>query len=264
MKKIFVSDVDNTLVWDEQEQFSLELAKSIKQINEEGSHFVLCSGRPTINLIDKAKELQAKGAFCKYVGGYNGVELYDLEQGKSIRNYSFNKQQVAMIRHHLDELNLNYLYFDENHVRTNIPKHELTIRESGFVKKEIRPNNTNSISQKVLVIIEPERNEQIKAELKQRLINCDVFASAPYYIEIVKQGVNKATVLKEVANIEQISLKNTYAFGDNGNDIELIQTANCGIVVSNGIESVKAVADVVIDDVKTDAVAKYIKQLYSK
>ncbi len=52
MKKLFVSDVDGTLVSEVKPHLSPELKAAIKMTIDNGDQFVLCSGRPTNNLID--------------------------------------------------------------------------------------------------------------------------------------------------------------------------------------------------------------------
>lgn len=262
MKRLYVSDVDGTLVSEVNPHLSSELKEAIKLVVDNQDQFVLCSGRPTNNLIDLSKELFDEGINVEYVAGFNGVEIYDLLKKEMIVDNSISKDGVAKIIEACDELSLGYLYFDTDYIRTNIPDNYWTIRETTFYH---RPSTTETIackSQKVLLVVDEEKNEQLQTELKAMLPEFDIFESAPHFIEIVTKGINKASVVKQLSTIEGIDHQNTYGFGDSGNDVELIKYAKHGIVVSNGNEKAKAAADLLIGDVDDNAVAKYIKQVY--
>ena len=71
----------------------------------------------------------------------------------------------------------------------------------------------------------------------------------PYYcfLEILHPDANKGKGLKKMLDVLSIDLKDCVAFGDQGNDYEFIQMAGRGIVMKNGINELKAVADEVID-----------------
>ena len=55
-----------------------------------------------------------------------------------------------------------------------------------------------------------------------------------------------------------------YACGDYENDISMIRTADIGVAMENGIESVKNVADVTAPDNNSDAIAWIIDNLCCK
>jgi hydroxymethylpyrimidine pyrophosphatase-like HAD family hydrolase len=48
------------------------------------------------------------------------------------------------------------------------------------------------------------------------------------------------------------------AFGDNFNDISMLEAAGTGIAMGNADEAVKARADVVIGENSTDTIAEYL------
>ena len=54
------------------------------------------------------------------------------------------------------------------------------------------------------------------------------------------------------------------AFGDNGNDVEMLKNADLAVVVGNALPPALEVADIVIDTNDNDGVAKYLLELYRK
>lgn len=263
MKKLFVSDVDGTLVSEAKPHLSSELKDAIRLTVDNGDQFVLCSGRPTNNLIDLSKELFEDQIKVEYVAGFNGVEIYDLIKQQLIVDNSLTANQVEKIIGACNKLQLDFLYFDQNCIRTNMPNNYWTIRETKFYGY---PSNTEIVScksQKVLLVVPEAENERLQAELKAMLPEFDIFESAPHFIEIVKKGINKASVIRQLKEIEQVEHQNTYGFGDSGNDVELLQYAQTGVAMENGNDKAKAAANIQIGHVDDYAVAKFITNIYA-
>lgn len=62
-------------------------------------------------------------------------------------------------------------------------------------------------------------------------------------LEIVSLGTQKAMGVERIANHFKINRKNILAFGDEANDYEMIQYAGHGVVMKNGIDKLKDIAD---------------------
>ena len=85
--------------------------------------------------------------------------------------------------------------------------------------------------------------------------------SNPYYMEIFPAEAGKGSAVKRLADILEIPLENTYAAGDEQNDISMIEAAGCGIAMINGTELVKKSANVVTsEDNNNDGLAPFILQ----
>ena len=56
-----------------------------------------------------------------------------------------------------------------------------------------------------------------------------------------------------------IKLEETIAFGDGGNDINMIKHAHIGVAMGNANKEVKEIADYITDDVDNDGVYKALK-----
>ena len=54
------------------------------------------------------------------------------------------------------------------------------------------------------------------------------------------------------------------AFGDNGNDICMLQFADRGYCVAHAIDSVKKVADYILEEDTNECVANFIEKDYTK
>jgi len=78
-------------------------------------------------------------------------------------------------------------------------------------------------------------------------------------IEVAPKQVSKLSAI-EVLLSENQSLRDVIAFGDNYNDLEMLQRVGCGVAVANGREEVKAIADYIALKNTEDGVAQFIEQ----
>lgn len=70
----------------------------------------------------------------------------------------------------------------------------------------------------------------------------------------------KPLAIAAVADYWGISAENIVAFGDDVNDVAMIEYAGAGVAMGNAINEVKAVADYVCGDNNSDGVAKWIEE----
>ncbi len=88
-----------------------------------------------------------------------------------------------------------------------------------------------------------------------------VYHSKSTYLEIAPKVISKASALKLLLDsLYKINLNEVIAFGDNYNDIELLQAVGLGIAVENARDEVKAVAKAITLDSKRDGVAVAIQK----
>lgn len=77
---------------------------------------------------------------------------------------------------------------------------------------------------------------------------------------IVNERANKAHAAKTLADHFQIPLADVIAFGDDVNDIDMLQSAGIGVAMGNAADYVKAAADAVTDTNDNDGVALWINE----
>lgn len=83
--------------------------------------------------------------------------------------------------------------------------------------------------------------------------------AAPWHvIEIIRRGLSKAVGLKKAADYYHIPAERIIAFGDEDNDLEMLEYAGHGIAMGNGIDQVKNIANDVTLSNEEDGVAAYL------
>ncbi len=93
------------------------------------------------------------------------------------------------------------------------------------------------------------------------LSHCRLPRWHPAFTDIVAAGNSKAVGMEAICRHYGIRQDETIAFGDGGNDIEMLQWAGTGIAMGNADDSVKRHADLVTTDVDNEGIEQAVKQL---
>lgn len=84
----------------------------------------------------------------------------------------------------------------------------------------------------------------------------DIFGPEISILEVFGPDTSKANAVKRLA--DRIGADRIVAFGDNINDLPMLEMADMAVAVGNAVDEVKEVADVVIGTNDSDAVARFI------
>ena len=84
---------------------------------------------------------------------------------------------------------------------------------------------------------------------------------APFHIiEIVRNGLHKAVGLSLVAQHLNIPRERIIAFGDEDNDLEMIDFAGVGVAMGNGIDQLKNIANEITASNNEDGIARVLQE----
>lgn len=103
-----------------------------------------------------------------------------------------------------------------------------------------------------------EKLEQLELQLQGQLLPV---SSGHGDIDIILPGVNKFSGLSRLGSEWGISKNEMMAFGDSGNDFEMIQNVKYGMVMENGQAALKDVAWKVIGSNNTEALLDMIERV---
>lgn len=79
--------------------------------------------------------------------------------------------------------------------------------------------------------------------------------------ELISKSANKGSAIRKTAELLRSDFGNTVAFGDSMNDYQMIEQAACGVVMGNGDEKLKAIADRVCESVEEDGVIRELERM---
>ncbi len=76
---------------------------------------------------------------------------------------------------------------------------------------------------------------------------------------VMHKDATKSKAAAKLTRIWNISLSEVAAFGDDLNDIDLLNCAGVGIAMDNALAETKAVADYICGDCDNDGVAEWLE-----
>lgn len=89
--------------------------------------------------------------------------------------------------------------------------------------------------------------------------NCKFARWHPLFTDVIPKDGGKGTGIKKVCEYLGITTDECIAFGDGGNDAEMLQTVGIGVAMGNARDDLKAIADYVTTSVDEDGVYNALK-----
>ncbi len=99
------------------------------------------------------------------------------------------------------------------------------------------------------------------SEVHAEVIDHRSWAAPWHVIEIIKSGLNKAVGVKKAADYYGIPSERVIAFGDEDNDLEMLEYAGYGVAMGNAIDQVKNIANEETLTNEEDGVGKFLTDL---
>ena len=240
MKKLFVTDLDGTLL-NENHELSEGSKKAVVLLQDHGYDVVLASGRSRDLMFPIYKHLGLVTPFIFNNGAgicYNDESVSDvcsIEQSdvKIIIDYIVLNELPYVVQ----TLNQTYIGGDNSYVQ----KYEFSLKsENGFIYKRIHdPYEVVEFTDvtKILILMHDmvDKKPFIQGELAKNE-NITVLASDTYLIDIMANHVDKHYAVRKLADM--YGYDNVTTIGDNENDAMMIENADVGIAMKNGVKKV--------------------------
>lgn len=140
---------------------------------------------------------------------------------------------------------------DDQYVKEESRINKMNIRKVENLLEALKPHPT-----KLLMTGDP--SDMLKAE--QELLDMvgdkmDVFRSAPFFLELVPKGIDKAQSLRRLLAKINLTPADMIAFGDGYNDLSMLKLAGMGVAMANAAPEVRADADYITLSNEEDGVA---------
>ncbi len=99
-------------------------------------------------------------------------------------------------------------------------------------------------------------SEDEEKELMKKLTRCTSARWHPSFCDISPIGGTKQNGIDQLLKYYGIDLSETMAFGDGGNDRQMLEHVSLAVAMGNAAEELKEIADYITDDVEHDGVEK--------
>lgn len=267
MKQYLVAvDLDGTLL-DNEKNISLRNRMALAKVRELGHKVVIATGRPYRASKFYYKELHLDSPMVNF----NGAFVHHPKDPKSfpmshspIDNYTAKAiietcESFAVKNIMVEIMDHFYLrYESEEIVQTFTFGQNPT--DFGNLLEIVKDDPTS------LLIHPDEKNHEELANILEdahaEIIDQRSWGTPWNMIEIVRAGMNKAVGLDKIAKYYDIPRERIIAFGDEDNDLEMIEYAGCGVAMGNAIDELKNISDEVTYTNEEDGIAYFLEEFF--
>ena len=261
-------DLDGTLT-NHDKVVTPKTREALLQAEAEGVVIILASGRPTYGIepVAECLELDKRGG---YILSYNGGNIVNAKTGEKLFAQFLPDEVIPILYRYAKEKNHALLGYAGNEIITEMPDDQYVKEESRINKMNIRkvenlfealePHPT-----KLLMTGDPADMLKAENELSEILGDrMDIFRSAPFFLELVPKGIDKAKSLLRLLSKINLTPADMIAFGDGYNDLSMLKLAGMGVAMQNAAPEVRAEADYITLSNEEDGVAAALEHFCKK
>ncbi len=270
---LYVSDLDGTLLGEDSQLSAVTVATLNRIIGELGGLFTVATARTPATVVPLMQQVHARLPFI-VIGGsamWNPVTM-SYEHTRGIDDMTVNA--VADVFDRRGAHPFIYRRHGKNLLHTHhygplSPQEERFIAERQHLPLKqffLDDRDFRHSDDEALLIFSMNKYAVLKSiadDLRTSVPTCsvmvyhDIFDESEGYLEIFSARTSKAAAIRDLAR--QLGAGRVVVFGDNRNDIAMMQTADVSVAVDNAFTEVKAVASEVIGPNTADSVARWIE-----
>lgn len=262
--KIVFSDIDGTVLNSKHELLASTI-KAVQKLALKNIPFVLVSARMPKAMKLILDEMNVKMPMISY----GGALVLD-EQNQILHDDKINKLDTKAIIDEIellwpDDVVINYYSDDNWFVKdkdnkavkreeniTNVKASQADFKE--LINKDILPN-------KILCMTKANISSKIEAVLQEKFSQLNIVRSSDILIEIMNKDVSKANGIEVLLHHLNMTPAQAIAFGDNYNDLTMLNFVGRGVVMQNAPEEIRKEAKYITKSNNEDGIYEYLKQI---
>lgn len=253
MVKAVFFDIDGTLVSFNTRQIPETTKEVIKKIRKSGIKVFIATGRH-FSSINNLGDTEFDG-YVTMNGCYCLTTPDNVIFKQSIPRSDLN----AFIDHMQDVREFPSVFVEEHRLSLNYVDEEMEyllslLNNYSMPKHQLEYYRDKEVFQLTAFFKQPEEEEIMRV-----LPNCSAMRWYPTFADVIVKGVDKGVGIDQFCDYFGFSQEETMAFGDGGNDVEMLKHAGIGIAMGNARDEVKQVADYVTDSVDDNGVLNALK-----
>ncbi|MBA9025212.1 MULTISPECIES: Cof-type HAD-IIB family hydrolase [Bacillaceae] len=265
-KHLIVLDLDGTLLTNEK-NITNRTKRTLAKLKDDGHEVMIATGRPYRSSEPYYRELDLQTPIVNFNGAFvhhpkNSAfgafhSPLDIEVAKEIveavQNFTYHNI-IAEVRddvffHYHDEKLIDILQMGSTNITTGDLRNFLSVPPTSM-----------------LIHTEQQYVDMIRKHLSDvhaEVIDHRRWADPFHVIEIVRTGLNKAVGLDRVSKYLDIPKNRIIAFGDEDNDIEMIEYAGTGVAMGNAINDLKTLANATTLTNEEDGIAVFLEERFN-
>ncbi len=263
--RLIATDLDGTLLGADKE-ISPRNARALQECMARGVHVMLASGRSLNAVARIAERADLTGAL---ILSSNGARLDETACGPLLLEHGIvpSVAQEAAMRLISAGVYVECYSDDVIYMANRAPvkhhNHQPGLAADGatlFVEDTVRFLNEGAVRARKLIVFsdDPGQLERARALLRDLPLDCS--SSDTDNLEILAAGAGKGRALKWYAEKMNIARDEIMAFGDQTNDLSLLEAAGWPVAMDNAVDTVKACARLIAPHHDRSGVAAIVEK----
>ena len=247
--KIIFFDIDGTLIDMTKKAISDKTVETLIRLKENGVKICIATGRapgsvPKFEGVDFDAFLTFNGSYC-----YNSND--------TILSTPIPKIDVEKMIENATKINRPVSIASKDRVVANGTDKDLS-DYFGFAKQEVPVSDDfdEVLKDEIYQMMMGGRNDEYDDILKD-VENARITAWWDRAVDIIPVNGGKGKGIEAILEYYGIDRSESMAFGDGGNDIEMLQTVGTGVAMGNALDNVKAIADEICGTSADDGIYHY-------
>lgn len=254
--KIIFFDIDGTLKSFHNDGLTPGVIQALRQVQQRGIKIFIATGRAPY-MMPRFDGVNFDGYLC-----FNGGYSYTKE--RVLYHNALDKQDIEQLIHNAKIMGEDVLVAGVKEMSATGLNKALEDYMS-FAKLKITnygdKHLQNVLDHDVYQLMVGTKEEQ-DAELLKGIKNLKVTRWWDSACDIVDKDCSKSQGISHVLEAYGYDRENVMAFGDGGNDMDMLAYAGMGVAMGNAKEKVKACANYVTDSVDDDGVVTALKHFH--
>ncbi|WP_075272424.1 pyridoxal phosphatase [Yersinia pseudotuberculosis] len=266
--RIIALDLDGTLL-DHKKRILPESLSALAQARAEGVKVIVVTGRHhvAIHTFYQALQLDTPAICC------NGTYIYDYQNKKVLDSNPLTPQQAVQVLQLLEKTQIHGLmYVDDAMLYQQTTGHVTrTLSWAESLPPAQRPtflqvNSLLDAAHSATAIWKFATSHPDTAQLKAfaARVEAEMGLACEWswhdQVDIAQAGNSKGKRLQQWVESQGLSMQEVIAFGDNFNDLSMLEAAGLGVAMGNSDDAIKQRADLVIADNEQPGIAAVIRQ----
>ncbi|WP_296879171.1 Cof-type HAD-IIB family hydrolase [Thomasclavelia sp.] len=251
MIKAIFFDIDGTLVSFKSHQIPRSTIEALKKLKENGIKIFVATGRGKdgLHVLDEIEfdgYITLNGQYC-----YNNKQI--------IYENTIDPKDLSALLNYLDKHPFPCGFTEENTKYFNLRDERVDQIHQITLNDDHPAGDCSKVAEKKIYQCMCFVDDVQEKELMKIMPNCISARWHPLFCDVSPKGGTKQNGIDKFLEYYHLDLNETMAFGDGGNDKEMLQHVALSVAMKNGNDEVKKIADYVTDDVDNDGIVKALK-----
>lgn len=248
-------DIDGTLISFETHQMTEALQNALVKLKENGIKLFIATGRHISEMNELKKYpyfdgyITLNGCYCYNENGtYFTCPIDEKDKLTAIEIASQMTTPIALIDDTSMTVNYRNDYVTRAASLANVPIPQIQDPHS-YLNREIY---------QLVLYCPPHEDETILSQMPSLTAE----RWHPDFVDVTPKHISKHIGIQETCRIYQLNIENCMAFGDGGNDIDMLKIVGYGVAMGNSNEEVKKAAKETTLSCEEDGIIHTLKKYH--